>query len=182
MRTHSVAGMRRSYNAGASSAHGHSRMRAWRRVAGATRLPGRDRRSDSSPAPGSRPARCIRGRPRRSFAATMAIGARLHRRASVSAARAGQSRHDRPRDAGRARRPGSIGEPATPRVAAAAVVARHGRRRARRRRWLAGAPQPDGQRVRRALRHGNRRAAHPGAVGARLAARQGRRVGARLAD
>ena len=43
--------------------------------------------------------------------------------------------------------------------------------------WLARRT-PHGERVRRAVRHGNRRAADPGAVGPRLAAREGRRLGA----
>ena len=74
---------------------------------------------------------------------------------------------------------GLVGEPAVPAVAAAAVVACRRSRIARRRRRLAGAAQRHRQRVRRALRHGSRRAADPGAGGPGVAARQGRRVGAR---
>ena len=48
---------------------------------------------------------------------------------------------------------------------------------ARRRRWLARPPHADGERVRRPLRHGDRRAADPGAGGPGVASRQGRRLG-----
>ena len=54
-----------------------------------------------------------------------------------------------------------IGEPRFPNVATGAAAASRRRRRARRRRRLAGAAAPDRQRVRRAVRHGNRRAADP---------------------